>query len=56
MDERPLQGRTGAIVLPVGVGLADGPRKELPSLRALFWAHRGLLSDKWEQYIPIYES
>ena len=28
---------------------------EVPSLRDLFWAHRGPLSDKWEQYIPIYE-
>ena len=27
-----------------------------PSLRDLFWAHRGALSDKWEQYIPVYES
>jgi SAM-dependent methyltransferase len=36
--------------------VADGPAKERPSLRELFWAHRGLLSDKWEQYIPIYES
>jgi len=29
---------------------------EVPSLRDIFWAHRGLHSDKWEQYIPIYES
>ncbi len=29
---------------------------EVPSLRDIFWAHRGLLSDKWEQYLPIYES
>ena len=37
-------------------GLAKGLRMEVPSLRDLFWTHRGLLSDKWEQYIPIYES
>ena len=36
--------------------MAEGMSKELPSLRDLFWAHRGLLSNKWEQYIPIYES
>ena len=29
---------------------------EVLTLRDVFWAHRGLLSDKWEQYIPIYES
>ena len=29
---------------------------EVPSLRDIFWARRGLLSDKWEQYIPIYEA
>ena len=29
---------------------------ELPSLSDLFWAHLGPLSDKWEQYIPIYEA
>lgn len=25
-------------------------------LRELFWAHRGLLSDKWEQYLTVYEA
>ena len=29
---------------------------EVRSLRDIFWAHRGALSDKWEQYIPIFES
>ena len=29
---------------------------EIPALRDLFWAHRGPVSDKWEQYIPVYES
>jgi SAM-dependent methyltransferase len=28
----------------------------IPSVHDLFWAHRGLLSDKWEQYIPVYEA
>ncbi len=36
--------------------MAEGASKKLPSLRDLFWAHRGLLSDKWEQYLPIYDS
>jgi methyltransferase family protein len=29
---------------------------QIPRLRDIFRAHRGPVSDKWEQYIPVYES
>ena len=46
-------GATASALVPFG---SPRPEMEVPSLRDLFWAHRGPFSDKWEQYLAIYES